>query len=380
MPAEILEKLKAGAVPAPVINLIAKGTFPLPAEAKVEALIFLVQNSTDEIREQASRTLENMPENIILELLQAPALDVSTMYFFADYAERIKKLEFIEAILQNPSTPDEYLAFLATRLPPNLLEVLAVNQVRLIRSPQLMDSIEMNPQVSRDILRRVHETREEFFIKKAAAESASIRVPQSTSIRWAPPIDENSPMGIVKYGEKQAVLSSKSISGEALARVLPADALAAIDPEEKAEGLTPERVSVYQKIFKMTVPERVQLARKGSREERGILIKDPNRMVSEGVIHSPKITETEAETFSSMRNMSEEILRSIAANRDWIKNYKIVFNLVNNPKTPIPTARGFLNRLLHKDVFNLSRNKNVPDVIRKAAARLVDTRRERGHD
>ncbi len=380
MPAEILEKLKAGAVPAPVINLIAKGTFPLPAEAKVEALIFLVQNSTDEIREQASRTLENMPENIILELLQAPALDVSTMYFFADYAERIKKLEFIEAILQNPSTPDEYLAFLATRLPPNLLEVLAVNQVRLIRSPQLMDSIEMNPQVSRDILRRVHETREEFFIKKAAAESASIRVPQSTSIRWAPPIDENSPMGIVKYGEKQAVLSSKSISGEALARVLPADALAAIDPEEKAEGLTPERVSVYQKIFKMTVPERVQLARKGSREERGILIKDPNRMVSEGVIHSPKITETEAETFSSMRNMSEEILRSIAANRDWIKNYKIVFNLVNNPKTPIPTALGFLNRLLHKDVFNLSRNKNVPDVIRKAAARLVDTRRERGHD
>ncbi len=380
MPAEILEKLKAGAVPAPVINLIAKGTFPLPAEAKVEALIFLVQNSTDEIREQASRTLENMPENIILELLQAPALDVSTMYFFADYAERIKKLEFIEAILQNPSTPDEYLAFLATRLPPNLLEVLAVNQVRLIRSPQLMDSIEMNPQVSRDILRRVHETREEFFIKKAAAESASIRVPQSTSIRWAPPIDENSPMGIVKYGEKQAVLSSKSISGEALARVLPADALAAIDPEEKAEGLTPERVSVYQKIFKMTVPERVQLARKGSREERGILIKDPNRMVSEGVIHSPKITETEAETFSSMRNMSEEILRSIAANRDWIKIYKIVFNLVNNPKTPIPTARGFLNRLLHKDVFNLSRNKNVPDVIRKAAARLVDTRRERGHD
>jgi len=373
MASEVVEKLKAGAIPPPVMGLIARGAFPLPPEASIEALVFLLQDSRPEIRDQAGQTLEKMPEPTVLEILRSSEIDVSVVYYFADYSERNQKLSYLEAIVQNPSTSDEYLAFLASRLPPNLLDILATNQMRMIRHPPIMDAIEMNPQVSRDILRRVKEVREEFFIKKAAQDSVNLRQAASTATA-----DTSAPTGLVKYGEKQATVVPKTLTGEALAKAIPPEFYEALEPEERLEGITPERVSVYQKIFRMNAQQRVQLALKGTREERSILIKDPNRIVVEGVLASPRLTETEVETFSLMRNMNEDILRKIATNRDWVKNYKIVSNLVLNPKTPIATSLGFLGRLHDKDVLNLTRNRNIPDVLRKAAQRLVQQRRDRG--
>ncbi|MBI2840426.1 MAG: hypothetical protein HYX75_19075 [Acidobacteria bacterium] len=363
MPGEIVEKLKAGTVPPAVVTLIARGAFPLPLEDKVEALLHLLNDSNEETRTMAGGTLEQIPESSVLSILTTPGTDISVMYFYADVAERMGKQQYLEAIVQNPTTPDEYIAFLATRLPPNLLDVIATNQVRLIRHPQIMDSIEMNPQVGRDILRRVKEVREEFFLKKMAAE----RAPTPAG-----------PAALVKYGDRGVTVAPGAVKGEALARVLPAEIIATLEPHEQAEGLSPERISTYQKLLKMTVPERIQAALKGSKEERTALIKDPNRIVIEAVLASPKLSEPEVETYSTMRNLSEDVIRRIASNRDWIKNHKIVLNLVNNPKTPIAISLAFLNRLHEREVHKLSRDKNVPDVIRKAAGRLMLTRRDRG--
>lgn len=363
MPSEIVERLKAGQLPPPVVALISKGAFPMPVEESVDALLHLIKDSGDEIRLQATKTLEGLAEATVLTLLRAPGITQDLMYFYSDAAGRLGRVSYLEALVQNVDTPDEYLAFLATRLPPNLLDVLVTNQMRLIRHPQIMDAIEMNPQAGRDVLRRVREVREEFFLKKQAQEKQeSIHV---------------GPSALVKYGEK-AVDTTKTVKGEALARILPKEVLETLEPEEMAEGLSPQRLSVYQKIVKMNVPDRQQLALKGTKEERSILIKDPNKVVVDAVLSSPKLTDTEVETYSTMRNLSEDVVRKIAMNREWVRNYKVMMNLVQNPKTPIALSLGFMNRLQERDVHNLSKNKNIPDVIRKAAARLMITRRERG--
>ena len=49
----------------------------------------------------------------------------------------------------------------------------------------------------------------------------------------------------------------------------------------------------------------------GTREERSILVRDPNRLVSSAVLSSPKLTESEVEAIARMTNVSDEVLRIV---------------------------------------------------------------------
>jgi hypothetical protein len=137
------------------------------------------------------------------------------------------------------------------------------------------------------------------------------------------------------------------------------------DPEEE------HKQSVTQKLASMTVAQRMGVAMKGSREERAILIRDPNRLVSTSVLSSPKLTETEVEAIAKMANVGEEILRIVGSNRAWVKNYNVVLALARNPKTPVAMSMNLLNRLNDKDLRQLSTNRNVPEVLRVTARKKV---------
>jgi hypothetical protein len=151
---------------------------------------------------------------------------------------------------------------------------------------------------------------------------------------------------------------------------------AATDEPGPAEVQEAHQASVMERIAKMTVPEKLTLAMKGSREERGVLIRDSNKLVSTAVITSPKLTESEVESIARMANVSDEILRIIATNRAWIKNYSVVSALAKNPKTPVALSMNLLPRLHEKDLKALSTNRNIPDVIRMSArTRLVFEKR-----
>jgi hypothetical protein len=149
------------------------------------------------------------------------------------------------------------------------------------------------------------------------------------------------------------------------------DPLAAImaAEEEPADGEV--RASTVQKIAALNVAQRMTLAMKGSREERAVLIRDPNKIVAVAVLSSPKLTETEVESIAKMANVSDEILRMIGFSRAWTKNYAVVHALVRNPKTPVALSMNFLARLSDKDLRNLSTNRNVPDVLRVNARKRV---------
>lgn len=149
------------------------------------------------------------------------------------------------------------------------------------------------------------------------------------------------------------------------------DALAAImvAEEEPSEGEV--RASTVEKIASLNIAQRMTLAMKGSREERAVLVRDPNKIVAVAVLSSPKLTETEVESIAKMANVSDEILRIIGFSRAWTKNYAVVHALARNPKTPVAMSMNFLARLSDKDLRNLSTNRNVPDVLRVSARKRV---------
>ena len=125
--------------------------------------------------------------------------------------------------------------------------------------------------------------------------------------------------------------------------------------------------SVLQRIAAMTVPQKVQLAMKGSREERGVLVRDSNKLVAVAVLSSPKVTDTEIESIARMASISDEVLRIIANTRAWVKNYPVVVALTKNPKTPLAVSMNLLARLNDRDLKMLSSDRNIPDVLRVTA-------------
>jgi hypothetical protein len=127
--------------------------------------------------------------------------------------------------------------------------------------------------------------------------------------------------------------------------------------------------SLVQRLAAMTVAQRVIRAMKGTREERAILVRDPNKLVSAAVLSSPKLTETEVEAIARMANVSEDVLRIIARTRAWMKSYTVTAALARNPKTPVSISMNLLPRLMDRDLRLISTDRNVPDVLRTTARR-----------
>ena len=132
--------------------------------------------------------------------------------------------------------------------------------------------------------------------------------------------------------------------------------------------------SVYKKILTLNTAQKAILAMKGGREERAILIRDSNKIVSLSVLKNGRLTEAEVESIASLRNVSDEVLRLVGINREWSKNYVIMANLVRNPRTPPGVSTNFVPRLNNKDLKKLADDRNVPEIIRKAAKRTHDLR------
>lgn len=143
--------------------------------------------------------------------------------------------------------------------------------------------------------------------------------------------------------------------------------------EEAAKEIEPDpvkRETLAQKVAHMNVVQRITLALKGGRSERMLLIRDPNKLVQRCVLQSPRITDSEVEAFAAMTSLPGEILRTISLTRLFMKNYAVVKNLVNNPKTPLDASLHLIARLNAGDLARLTTNKNIPDTLRSSALKL----------
>lgn len=148
---------------------------------------------------------------------------------------------------------------------------------------------------------------------------------------------------------------------------------------ESAEGMDEEEEnqSITQKLALMNVAERMKAAFKGTKTERSILIRDPNKLVSAAVLSSPKLTESEVENISKLANVSEEVLRTIGQNRGWTKNYGVIAALTKNPKTPLAVSMRFVQRLSDRDLKMIALDRNLHEPLKLLVRKRISEAQER---
>ncbi len=140
---------------------------------------------------------------------------------------------------------------------------------------------------------------------------------------------------------------------------------------------TPEErtLTIFQRLQKLGVSEKILLAFRGGKEIRSILLRDPNKDVSLSVLENPKITETEVEMIAKSRSTPDEAIRRITKKRDWMKKYEIMHALVTNPKTPPGIVIPLIAGLKTRDLAILEKNKNVSEGVRGTAKKLLRARK-----
>ena len=147
--------------------------------------------------------------------------------------------------------------------------------------------------------------------------------------------------------------------------------------DEPETGQAVEK-SLLQRLQEMTVAERIKLALRGNRETRMLLIRDSNRMIRRFVLQNPRVGDEEIIAISKNRSADDELLRLIAENREWTKNYQVKLSLTTNPKTPLVLALRFVGGLNERDVRALAKSKNVSATVANAAKRLIANKQGHG--
>jgi hypothetical protein len=97
------------------------------------------------------------------------------------------------------------------------------------------------------------------------------------------------------------------------------------------------------------------------------LVKDANKIVAQAVVESPKLTADEVVLLTRDKSVAGEIISKISRNREWVKNYTVMLELVHNPKTPVKDALGFVKKLHMRDLKLLTQDRNINPVVRSLA-------------
>jgi hypothetical protein len=393
----------SGAAPRAARLATAKGNLPLPLVDFLEVLAFLSTDQDAEIAESARETFRSQPTGNLLSVVSTEGIAEKVLSLVAETDSFDRKI--YESVVSNLKTPDESILQLARKTSdPGLLELVTVNQQRLIRTPEILDAVFSNPAATTDAVRRVQETRKEFFEKQRGAKQIAAELRAKGNDAAAEFIEqaefavglneaETEPdNGGFTFEDMLAIaehieVPDSEVEDSWLAFELIEELYEETEEHRRAiaekiisqtllEGdAAPDRVALIRRILMMPIKDRVKLAMKGDREARVVLIRDPNRIVAQAVLSNPRITENEVEKIAAMRTVPGEVLRQIEANRTWCRNYVIIHHLVRNPRTPLPTVLHLLPRILAKDLQGISNNRNVSEAVRKQAFRLLSARR-----
>ena len=339
-----------GKVPHQVRLFAAQGLLPVPREDLLRLQVVLTSDPDTELAAAATESLNNEDKATLVEWLG----DGDLPSLVLDLLTRVRREpEIWSAVAIHENVSDETLRVLARHGGPLLQDIIITNQVRLLGCLEILDDLRANVQVNQVVLRRVHEFEEEF-IQKALAEEDDLNAN-------GPSVDE--------------ALTALRLIGAHIPKedVMPYpknDDPALEDAIKKSANK-----NTHARLLKMSVHERIVCAIRGTKEERAVLVNSRNRLIQRSVLACPKLTDIEVERYASSRSVAEEVIRMIAENRRWLRQYPVVVALALNPKTPVYTANKLIPRLSHRDKARLSRDRNVSPVVRQMALKMLDTRR-----
>ncbi|PYV48329.1 MAG: hypothetical protein DMG92_13950 [Acidobacteria bacterium] len=413
--ARLLELVRRCALPSHQMMAAAKGALDASADEMVEILVYLAENN--KIFGETSRvTLAGWDENSAKSIASNPATAKEVL----DYWLSPKNLRpaLFPLLLENPSVTLLKVGQLAGTLKGEWIDAMLASP-RVRGSSQVLQDLSANNQLSGVQSVRVQElitgksasvdVKTNADITPSTADDVAVQAPveaeAESAIQAIPEFEVvPDPGSAVSDPETEQVISAfmtehaseiaaeadkpfqpiggiheETISPEpqvaaAAAAASPSPVIpptgAKSSPKKMTNPQDEQRGSVLQKIAKLDVKGRIQLAMKGSKEERSILVRDGTKVVALAVLDSPKITDGEVERFANQKNVLEAFLRAIPMKRRFAKNYAVVRNLVFNPRTPMDVSLGLMKNLLIQDLRNLSGNKEVSDTIRKLALRM----------
>jgi len=313
---EVLEDLRHGRAPRErKVAVCGTGGAHIPPAERVEILAILTHDQDELIANRAGEALLTCPAELFVESMKRKNV-LPALFAYAG-KNFTNNPAVIDAMLANRNCSGEHLVPLVPHLSAAQVHMLMEELDRVSASHALAAALEHSSYLTADQQSTLHELR-------------------STAVT------------------------------EDLKHLADAAAEAEPDPQR--------RQTLLQQISKMTVSQRVQFAMKGGSEARRTLIRDNNKVVQRAVLQSPRLTDQEVEAFAAMANLTDEILRLIAGNRVFRKNYVVVRNLMNNPKTPLDITLHMLPMLNALDLKRLGMNKNVPETLRTSAAKLIRTR------
>jgi hypothetical protein len=312
---EVLEDLRHGRATRERKLAVCTGGAHLAPADRAEILAILAGDADEMVSTRAQDAILSLPPEAFIEAIKReqalPALFSYAAKHLAD------KPGICDALVHNKNCGTEHLVYAVRHLSTLSIQALMEELDRVTESPTLAAALEHSPLLTPEQRNQLHE----------------LHGPGQ-------PIDE-------------AAL---------------ADAAAAAEPD------VARRQTLIQRIAQMTVAQRVQYAIKGGSDARRTLVRDPNKVVQRAVLQSPRLTDQEVEAFASMSSLTDEILRLIAGNRNFRKNYVVVRNLINNPKTPLDVTLHMLPMLNAQDLKRLTTNKNIPETLRTTAFKLQRTR------
>jgi hypothetical protein len=318
--------------------MAARGALPLePIE--LATVLFVLANDPDaSVKETARASLETLPDQVLSTVLCGPA-HASLLSFLAQIHKNDEA--HCEALALNVATDDRTIAFLATLPHSRVVDIISQNQERMMRHESIVDALGANPLTGRAVIERI---------------LSFLGIDEREATDEDEVLDEDE--------AQAAVLEMLGEDMGEIARLL-------VTERENNEQDEETTGNLYAAVQKMSVMQKIKLARVGGKEARSLLIKERNRIVASSVLASPKITETEIITFAQSRSIGDELLRIIASNREWTKTYQVKLALCSNPKTPIPQAVKFLNYLQERDLRILTKSKDVPSNISNHARRIL---------
>lgn len=353
---ESARKVLEPEAPLPLRMMAAKALLPLAAIDTVCVLYQLSFDPATEVRQCVGETMTGldlaMIEAIVTEPLSKEILDW--------LAETRSEDVLLEKLALNQVTADATILNIAKRANQALTEIIAANHIRLLRSPEIIEALYLNPATRMATVDRIL-----TLVKEQKVDLHGLKVLQDA---LASPDYSGAEEGLDEEAFEQVLVEAHQKSlDEKPDEPPPASTKNPEDGDEEAEEETPERQSRIQLIDKMSAPQRIRLALVGSREDRNILIRDTRRIVYMSVIRSPKVSLSEVGLFASSRSIPDDVISFIASKREWTRYYPIIVSLVNNPKCPFADALTFLRQLRVNDLKALQRSKNIPAQLARQA-------------